>query len=390
MSSSTLAAFASRATICTISSRTSPLPPGNWCDARRVVGAAYVCTLAEASAAAHAIATTLIVLMLLLLRKAPILAQLDDALRAQAGDIGVAFFQRAQHFVRVFAEQRWCAAVFHRGGGKAHRARHHRQRPGRGVLELDADTARLDLRFGEDLGNVVDRTIRHASGIEEVDPLRRAFFQKDLLQEPCDFGAIFHALAVAGKARVRGQLLAAGRLTELAEQIVVAAGEDHIAVGGAKRLIGHDVRMQVADALGRLAGREVIGVLIREKSDLRIEERQVEVLAGAAVRAIRQRGANGDRCVHAGDDVGDRHAGALRTASGSPVWLTRDAHHAAHTLDHEVVSRALSVRSAMAEAGDRAVDEAGVFLAQVLVAETVAGEVSELVVLDQYVARARE
>src|SRR3954467_6510947 len=89
-SSSTLAALASRATICTISSRTSPLPPGNWCDARRVVGAAYVCTLAEASAAAHAIATTLTVLMLLLLRKAPILAQLDDALRAQAGDLGVA------------------------------------------------------------------------------------------------------------------------------------------------------------------------------------------------------------------------------------------------------------------------------------------------------------
>src|SRR6266851_3382187 len=32
----TFAAFASRAMICTISSRTSPLPPGNWCAARSV------------------------------------------------------------------------------------------------------------------------------------------------------------------------------------------------------------------------------------------------------------------------------------------------------------------------------------------------------------------
>ena len=33
ISSPTLAAATSRAIICTISSRTSPLPPGNWCDA---------------------------------------------------------------------------------------------------------------------------------------------------------------------------------------------------------------------------------------------------------------------------------------------------------------------------------------------------------------------
>src|SRR3954467_9373077 len=40
ISRSTFAALASRAMICTISSRTSPRPPGNWCEARSVVGAA--------------------------------------------------------------------------------------------------------------------------------------------------------------------------------------------------------------------------------------------------------------------------------------------------------------------------------------------------------------
>src|SRR5882762_5839455 len=54
-SSSTPAALASRAMICTISSRTSPLPPGNWCDARNTVGAAKTEPEIKAPASAKAI-----------------------------------------------------------------------------------------------------------------------------------------------------------------------------------------------------------------------------------------------------------------------------------------------------------------------------------------------
>src|SRR2546427_4958450 len=53
-SRSTLAALASRAMICTISSRTSPLPPGNWCDARNTVGAAKAGPEIKAPASANA------------------------------------------------------------------------------------------------------------------------------------------------------------------------------------------------------------------------------------------------------------------------------------------------------------------------------------------------
>src|SRR5260370_19072460 len=41
--------------ICTISSRTSPLPPGNWCDARSTVGAAKAEPAIKAPASASAI-----------------------------------------------------------------------------------------------------------------------------------------------------------------------------------------------------------------------------------------------------------------------------------------------------------------------------------------------
>src|SRR5258708_22236411 len=55
MSRSTPAALASRAMICTISSRTSPLPRGNWCDARSTVGAAKAEPAIKAPASASAI-----------------------------------------------------------------------------------------------------------------------------------------------------------------------------------------------------------------------------------------------------------------------------------------------------------------------------------------------
>src|SRR5438093_3802013 len=54
-SSSTPAALTSRAMICTISSRTSPLPPGNWCDARSTVCAAKAEPEIKAPASAKAV-----------------------------------------------------------------------------------------------------------------------------------------------------------------------------------------------------------------------------------------------------------------------------------------------------------------------------------------------
>src|SRR5439155_8808424 len=56
--------------ICTISSRTSPRPPGNWCEARSVVGAARALALNAANRAA-ATAADLSGIMLVLLRKWP-------------------------------------------------------------------------------------------------------------------------------------------------------------------------------------------------------------------------------------------------------------------------------------------------------------------------------
>src|SRR5882672_2538361 len=79
-SSSTPAALASRATICTISSRTSPLPPGNWCDARNTVGAASADPTNKAPARLTAIPPAGIPLRLKLLMSRP--PELSDSPRS--------------------------------------------------------------------------------------------------------------------------------------------------------------------------------------------------------------------------------------------------------------------------------------------------------------------
>src|SRR5216684_1155570 len=253
------------------------------------------------------------------------------------------------------------------------------------MLELDFHAARLDLRFLEDLGDVVDRPVRDARHIQQLDPYARGLCEEDRLQEARQLHAVLDALAVRCEARIGGELGAAGDLAEFAVEIVVAAGEDDAAVLGAERLIRSDVRVQVADPRGRLAGGEVVGVLVGEKRDLRVEEREIEMLPGPALRAVRKRRTYRDRSVHAGDDVGDGDAGALRSAARRAVRFAGDAHHAAHALDHEVVAGALAIRAGLAEARDRAVDEARVDLLQVLVGETVAREIAELIILYEHV-----
>src|SRR5919197_3959471 len=107
------------------------------------------------------------------------------------------------------------------------------------------------------------------------------------------------------------------------------------------------------------------------------------MLALARALAVREGRANRDRGVHAGDDVGDRHAGALRAAARRVIGLAGDAHHAAHALDHEVVTGALAIRTGMAKPGNRTVDEPRVQLTHLLVPEPIAREVAVLVVLDE-------
>ena len=142
---------------------------------------------------------------------------------------------------------------------------------------------------------------------------------------------------------------------------------------------------------GRHAGDEVVGAQVGEHRDLRVEQRHVDGLALAGGVAVAQRGEDGDRGVHAGEQVGHGDADLLRPAAGRVVGdLARPghAHQAAHALHGVVVAGAVAVGAGLAEAGDRAVDEARVEGEQAGRVQAVARHVADLEVLDEHVAAA--
>src|SRR5262249_26882312 len=79
-------------------------------------------------------------------------------------------------------------------------------------------------------------------------------------------------------------------------------------------------------------------------------------------------------------------AGTLGLALRRPGQV----HDPAHALGHEVVAGARRVGAALAEAGDRAIDQARVLLAQACVIEAELGKPADLEILDQHVRAGRE
>ena len=110
------------------------------------------------------------------------------------------------------------------------------------------------------------------------------------------------------------------------------------------------------------------------------------MLAASGAFALCERSEDPRRCVHAREDVGDRHA----DLHGLAVRLPGDAHQAAHPLDEEVVPGAVAVRSRLPESGDRAVDEPRIERGEPAIVEPVPLEGTDLVVLHHHVGLRRE
>ena len=139
--------------------------------------------------------------------------------------------------------------------------------------------------------------------------------------------------------------------------------------------------MRVAGALRHLAGDQIVQRLIGQHADLGVDQRGVDIGALAGLLALHERGENADDRIDAGDDVGDRNADALRLA----VRRAGEIHDAAHALRHQIVAGARGIGSVLAEAGDRAIDQARIVLAQARLVEPELGEPADLEVLDQHI-----
>ena len=160
--------------------------------------------------------------------------------------------------------------------------------------------------------------------------------------------AIFESIGIGAVARVVRDLGCSQCRTELGELVVVAGGDDDVSVRDREYLVRHDVRVGIADALGHLAGDEIVERLVGEDPDLAVDERRVHEAAASGPLALGERGENSDRGINSGEDIRHRHAGALRLA----VRRARDIHDAAHALGHEIIAGTCGVGPGLSETGD--------------------------------------
>ena len=144
--------------------------------------------------------------------------------------------------------------------------------------------------------------------------------------------------------------------------------------------------MRVADALGHLAGDQIVQRLECQRADGGIDQSGVDVAAAAGLFPPRQRREDADRRIDAGENIGDRHADAQRRSVGG----AGQTHDAAHALGHQIVTRPRCIRAGLAEAGHRAVDQPRISRRETCIVETELLQAADLEILDQHVRARRE
>src|SRR4029079_9640145 len=90
--------------------------------------------------------------------------------------------------------------------------------------------------------------------------------------------------------------------------------------------------------------------------------------------------------IHAGHVIDDAGPDLHGAGAGLAVHVTGDAHQPAHRLEDRVVTSARRVGSGLAEAGYRAIDDAGIDWSDGFVIEFVALEVADLEILHHDIA----
>ena len=257
---------------------------------------------------------------------------------------------------------------------------------GRRVLQVDAHAARLNLRIGEDLLDRVDRAGRDADRFQLRQEIELGKAAGQGVEARGQGDAVGDARAVVDVIGLVGEAGIADGLAELAPLAVIAGCNDDVPVGHREDVVGHDVGMGVAEALRRLAGRQIVHRLVAEHGDLRIEQCHVEHGAFAGRITPAQCREDAGRGIEAGIDVGHGIARLHRCA----LRFAGDRHRPAHALDQEVVAGARRIGAVLAEAGDGAVDQSRIGLAHRGCVEPVFDEPADLEVFDHHIGMGGE
>ena len=110
------------------------------------------------------------------------------------------------------------------------------------------------------------------------------------------------------------------------------------------------------------------------------------MLPPAGALALVQRGKDRSNRIKPGEEIGNRHAGALRLAIG----VAGDRHQPGHALNDVVIAGAMRIGPVLPETGDRAIDKARIDLREARIIQPVFRQPADLEVLDQDIGLARQ
>src|SRR5262249_21314576 len=294
----------------------------------------------------------------------------------------------AQNFRRMFAKARGGPLRRHGSAADDDRRAHPRNLAALGgrARPLDAHAAVDDLRIGENLVEGIDRSGWNPNRFELLQQVATAPTHGQRREPRNQLVTVSQPIGICAVARLLGDFRLPQHHAEFGELAVVAGGDDDVAVRHWENLIGHDIGMRIADALGHLTGDEIIERLVSKDPDLAVDQRGIHLAATAGAPTFDERGENAHYRIDASENVGDRDTCAL----GFAVQRPSQVHDPTHALGHEILAGACDVRAGLAKAGDRAIDQPRIVLAQTGVIEAELREPADLEIFDQYVRACRQ
>ena len=249
-----------------------------------------------------------------------------------------------------------------------------------------AHIAGTHLFIRKDFINGLDRPTGNPRGTNFLQPAVYRVRAKHLLEKGNKGCPVLHAGRVGGKPFVSRQLGAGNKPAEFLPLSIVANRQTKIAVLGLKGLIRHNRRMGVAIATRLGAGHQIITAYVGQPGNLSVQQRNVDCLALARFRASQQGGLNGISGKQTRSDIGNGNPDFHRLALG----LARNAHHPAPALNNEIVAGQVLVRSGLAVAGNRAIDQPGILLFEMFIAQPQPCHFPGFEVLNQHITDANQ
>ena len=147
--------------------------------------------------------------------------------------------------------------------------------------------------------------------------------------------------------------------------------------------------MGIAGTSRHLPADQEICPQIGEHGNLGVKQSHIDGLALTSALGMSQGGKDPDRRIHAGEQVGNRHANFLRSPS-KVVAFAGDTHKPTDTLHGVVVSRSITIGAGLAVARDTAVNKLRAKSSQAWVIQSIPGHVANFEVLDENVAMLRQ